>query len=327
MPRGKAMENPAMCENCCVDESWADFQVRQALCGKTSTPVKCDDLRAVLKRSHDKVANGHREMTTIWGSPLSLFDADATLAATNRGIPDRTIATVRCAKNLVEEASYLADRTDAYDAQVTIALREQRGLRKDSLLCHLNALEDLAGRLKDHLPKLQAARLVFDLPDRVVASDEIDVHDQPVSPVFAPQDGESAAVILEPRKKDLVPLHPKLKKFLNSVQKHSQVIVPKALNMAIDAVDAVCIAAKGGRSEMSFRPLPEMSTGSASRMEVEVSREASVILRLGLEDIREKNVPFQSRRARAPADATDPTTAMSRWERCRSPRDRRWTIP
>lgn len=122
------------------------------------------DLREQLRSAHHGVDIGHREATTIWRSPLSLFD-DKSVDA---DVPLWAVRSVLEAQALVEEAAELGDLTDVYEAQIVTAENERRLFLHAPVCKLINRLDDLRLRLNTHLPCLAAARKAFDAPTEAV---------------------------------------------------------------------------------------------------------------------------------------------------------------
>lgn len=136
------------------------LQVRRTLLEEPRS-IKGSQLQAALAQSHAAMEKGHKALTSAWGTPLSLFDSAAEAVAVRRGVPLLALAAVRHGRALVEEATALGDRTDAYEAQIAIAAREGRGLKRDALLAHFDALDVMGRRLAGHLQAMQDARVAF----------------------------------------------------------------------------------------------------------------------------------------------------------------------
>mmetsp|Transcript_34411 Transcript_34411/g.91427 ORF Transcript_34411/g.91427 Transcript_34411/m.91427 type:complete len:330 (-) Transcript_34411:243-1232(-) len=325
-----AGDNSSAGESRTVDECEA-WKVREALLHGASRPVSGKELRAALRNSYVSVSEGHRALTETWGAPLSLYDDSAEAAAARRGVPARAIIAARLARQLVEESACLGDLTDAYEAQIVMAHRESRGVRRDALLEHLDACEELAGRLRGHLLELRAARASFDSPPIVGAAAAADAvggmregEVDATGATFARASG-GPTVILEPVKKELISVPPMLRSLWRGVKKTSNELMPRALELAVDAVDFCLAATSGGASAMSTAA-PAPAAEQARRPPWDETRGRPSAW-LGLEEdySASKREPLLG--TRPVSDGPDAGSAQSRWERSRRRSDRRWTMP
>lgn len=160
----------ATAENLEDDTVTQDALLRAALRGEQqglgeAAAFSGEQIRSALERANDAVHAEHRAATSIWRSPLSLFDSRAETAARQQGVPPWAIDAVLKAQQLGFEAAQLDDRNDAYKTQIEMAKREHRGIARAPLLQQLEQLDWLAHRLREHLPQLQAARDLFDAPE------------------------------------------------------------------------------------------------------------------------------------------------------------------
>ena len=64
--------------------------------------------------------------------------------AREQGVPDWAIESIRRAQTLIEKVAASSDLAEAYEAQVKMALRTQRGIHRASMLELLEQLEALA---------------------------------------------------------------------------------------------------------------------------------------------------------------------------------------
>eukprot|EP00434_Breviolum_minutum_P018596 symbB.v1.2.016404.t1/scaffold1217.1/size131114/5 len=121
-----------------------DAAVRNALRGQAGTAeaphVSCEQLCRSLQRAQEKLDVEHREATTTWRAPLSLFDEATQHRAAESGVHDWAILTVLKARRLVEEAAGLGDLTEVYKAQILTAQREKRKVLREPLLGELGSV-------------------------------------------------------------------------------------------------------------------------------------------------------------------------------------------
>lgn len=301
------------------------LKVREALRRSSAQePVSGTELRAALRGCYGSVTAGHRALTAAWGAPLSLFGHAAEAEAARRGVSSQTLSTLREARQLVDEASCLGDRADGYEAQIAIAHRQGRGVRADALLSHLDECEALAGRLRAQLPRLREARASFQQPASpdsgcaLGAAADLPMHSRSPEALLSGTTAAFAAlpeVILEPTKQEgLVP--PLLRSFWQGLRQRSNEMMPRALELAVDAV-GYAVAATGRA--------PGLAKASVHSSWKETSGQPAAWL-----DLVEDAATAARRReqlVRLSCELVDFGSAKSRWERCRRRTDRRWTLP
>lgn len=117
----------------------------------------------------------HQALTKIWRQPISLFDAKAAAAATDKGAQVWAVAAAREAARLVGEASVLGDRAERYEAQLLVAQREGRAVARVPLLWLLQRLEHVAGEMRAHRPRLEQAREALDEAVEAVGPQQADL--------------------------------------------------------------------------------------------------------------------------------------------------------
>lgn len=124
-------------------------------------------LREVLRKVQESVDSGHSSLTTVWGTPLSLFSKADETSAEEQGVPAWAVASIRMGQRLVDEAAELRDMTDVYEAQLLVAEREDnkgRGVLRSPVLTLIGCLEELAPRFAAQVSCLILARDAFDRP-------------------------------------------------------------------------------------------------------------------------------------------------------------------
>eukprot|EP00927_Polykrikos_kofoidii_P014428 TRINITY_DN16312_c4_g1_i1.p1 TRINITY_DN16312_c4_g1~~TRINITY_DN16312_c4_g1_i1.p1 ORF type:complete len:405 (-),score=81.00 TRINITY_DN16312_c4_g1_i1:128-1342(-) len=149
-----------------------DAFVRAALRGGSELPLKVHAVQQTLQRALDALCVEHRSLTGAWRGPLTLFTPASAERArqprpehAGRRVPEWAISTVLQSRILCEEAAGLWDCAEAYQAQVSLAVRTKSGMvARKPLIEALDRLDNLAKRIRVHGPALQEARAAFDAP-------------------------------------------------------------------------------------------------------------------------------------------------------------------
>lgn len=146
-----------------------DAAVRGALRGDGTAEEKAEILRAgsmqrTLRRAQSAVEVLHRQVTTTWREPLSLFDASAAAKAADRGVPQWAVQAVQLAVRSVDDAVSVDDLRHRYEMQIDSAVRDGRKLERTPLVKLLERCDRLAEVFRELVPLLAKARQAFDKP-------------------------------------------------------------------------------------------------------------------------------------------------------------------
>eukprot|EP00929_Paragymnodinium_shiwhaense_P106065 TRINITY_DN71162_c0_g1_i2.p1 TRINITY_DN71162_c0_g1~~TRINITY_DN71162_c0_g1_i2.p1 ORF type:complete len:214 (+),score=35.67 TRINITY_DN71162_c0_g1_i2:76-717(+) len=120
-------------------------EVRLALRSGSEAPESAA-MRRVLARSYGEISEAHKQLITVWRSPLALFGKRALEEAETRKVPGWAIRCVQLAQQLVQEGEALRDLTDVYETQLGIASASESAFVSpiSSLLLRLGHGQDLA---------------------------------------------------------------------------------------------------------------------------------------------------------------------------------------
>ncbi|CAE8590955.1 unnamed protein product, partial [Polarella glacialis] len=129
-------------------------------------------LRVVLVEAKVCAHAGHRAVTAAWRGPLSLFGQREEAAAAERGVPAWAAAAACAARGLADEAAELQDLADVYEAQLMLAARVGRSLRRAPVRQLEAQLERLSLDLTTQVPSVILAREAFDALDAVQSQSE-----------------------------------------------------------------------------------------------------------------------------------------------------------
>ena len=111
-----------------------------------------EHLRKNLGESCTSACAAHSAITAAWGQPLSLFRAEGN----QLGAP--WLEILQTAQALVEKAAELEDLADVYDAQLQLAIAQQRSLRRSPLLLLERKLDELSLVLTSQIPAVVFAK-------------------------------------------------------------------------------------------------------------------------------------------------------------------------
>lgn len=137
-------------------------ELRAALRGDLPGPVNAESLRRALRRARDAAEAERKAATVAWREQPQLFTPEVEERARVRGLPSWAAAEARRTAELTAEIEDLIRLCETYDAQVVVALFENRALARKSLLAILERLETSAGLLRARLPQLRTARATLD---------------------------------------------------------------------------------------------------------------------------------------------------------------------
>lgn len=305
--------------------------------------MSAEQLRRVLRRTHDLVDQEHRALTATWRGPLSLFDERAERAAAGKGVPAWAIATASKARRLVDESSCLEDLTNVYEAQIVTAKKEGRELRRDPLSDLLERLDRLAARLQTQRPYLQAAREAFDSANRAAAAGTVLApSSQPAPGGGLEGPGAGHAAEEEPEAPPVVIIRPTgFRDLWRGFSKGSKEYMVKALEATIDVVTTAGYATGLATAHWEASAAAKEST-SSSKSEVGQAAAGSRTLPLrrvpwsdvtgapsawlNLEDRRAAHHVRTGPLLASEAEEEHKEGSQNMWERCRRRGDRRWTL-
>lgn len=137
-------------------------ELRAALRGELPGPVNAECLRRALRRARDAADIERKAAAVAWREQPQLFTPEVEAQARVRGLPSWAAAEARRTAELTVEIDDLIHLCETYDAQVVVALFENRALAKVPLLAMLERLETSAGLLRARLPQLRTARATLD---------------------------------------------------------------------------------------------------------------------------------------------------------------------
>eukprot|EP00929_Paragymnodinium_shiwhaense_P017240 TRINITY_DN12628_c0_g1_i2.p1 TRINITY_DN12628_c0_g1~~TRINITY_DN12628_c0_g1_i2.p1 ORF type:complete len:2359 (-),score=516.31 TRINITY_DN12628_c0_g1_i2:144-7220(-) len=158
---GFSAEDDTVCRWAILPEQ-EDAEVRIAL--RKNMPLTAAALLRSLQRSRRTLMATHKDATTAWRTPLSLFGARAEAEARDRLVPEWAITCVQDTKRLIDEAMELHDLCDVYETQIRAASSSDARLHRVALRTQFERLDDLLPRLRESVAVVHAARCAFDLP-------------------------------------------------------------------------------------------------------------------------------------------------------------------
>lgn len=123
-------------------------------------PISAERLVTTLRSAHRPVDELHRQVTQIWRTPLSMFDAKSVDPA----VPQWAVDVALEGQRLVDEAIEVNDLREAYETQIRLAKEEGRGVASAPVAKLLERLDCTRQKLEAFLPRLRDARSCLDDP-------------------------------------------------------------------------------------------------------------------------------------------------------------------
>ena len=133
--------------------SWATSSKRRTTASLWRIRRSWNTSRQNLGEAITSTCAAHAAITAAWGQPLSLFMA--------HGAQGVAVEALERAKQLVEEAAELEDLADVYDAQLQLAITQQRSLQRTPVRLLESRLDTLSLALTSHVPAVVLAKEAF----------------------------------------------------------------------------------------------------------------------------------------------------------------------